>query len=149
MLDYLKVAPAVLLMTVASAPATAQVAGDPEQGKRLYGRCVTCHTLEEGKHRVGPSLFRIFGAPAAAAKGFPYSVSLMAAGKQGLKWDAAALSAYMEDPLAFTRSYLKDPKATSKMAFRVPDEKQRLDIVAYLRSRTESQAPKGSGSGGN
>ena len=125
--------------------AEAQKTGDPAQGKRLYGRCVACHTLDEGKHRVGPSLHGIFGAPAAAAKGYAYSASLVAAGKKGLKWDTETLVAYLADPRKFTQTYLGDPKATSKMLFRMPSEQQRQD-AAYLPPQL---APKPSAATGS
>ena len=89
--------------------------------------------------RVGPSLHGIFGAPAAAAKGYAYSASLVAAGKKGLKWDTETLVAYLADPRKFTQTYLSDPKATSKMLFRMPSEQQRLDIAAYLEAATAKE----------
>lgn len=128
-----------LSLVLFAGPAGAQKAGNAEQGKRLYGRCVACHTLEEGKHRIGPSLYGIFGAPAAAAKGYRYTASLVAAGKKGLKWNTEALVAYLLDPRKFTQTYLNDPKATSKMIFRMPNEQQRLDIAAFLEAETARQ----------
>ena len=129
-------------LTLLAGTAAAQTAGNPEQGKRLYGRCIACHTLDEGKHRVGPSLFDIFGATAGQVKGYRYSASLVAAGKKGLKWDTKSLVAYLADPRKFTQTYLEDPKATSKMVFRMPNEQQRLDIAAYLEAETSKQGAK-------
>lgn len=142
MIKHSKMVLGVVLLTSLSAPAVAQEAGDPARGKRLYGRCVTCHTLEEGRHRVGPSLYRIFDSPAGSAKGYDYSASLAAAGKNGLKWDAKSLSGYMADPVKFMRAYMNDEKASTKMVFRVTREQQRLDIIAYLKAVTGGQAPK-------
>jgi hypothetical protein len=36
-------------------------AGDPEQGRQVYRKCLACHSLEAGKNALGPSLAGIIG----------------------------------------------------------------------------------------
>src|SRR5689334_17513178 len=46
-------------------------------GQRTFLLCQSCHSLEEnGKHRVGPNLWHVFGAKAGSKEGFLYSDTL-------------------------------------------------------------------------
>lgn len=46
----------------------------------------------------GPSLYRIFGRPAAAVPDFAYSDAMREKGAAGLIWDAVSLDRYIADP---------------------------------------------------
>jgi len=51
------------------------------RGKKLYKRCITCHTLNEGgKHKIGPNLWMINGMKAGSQDGFAYSTALKDSG---------------------------------------------------------------------
>ena len=51
----------------------AMAAGDVDKGAKLFKRCKACHTLEEdGKNKVGPNLFGIFGREAGTLEGFKF-----------------------------------------------------------------------------
>jgi len=100
-----------------------------DRGRKLYKRCVTCHTLEEGgKHKVGPNLYAVFGATAGTKEGFKYS-SVMA--ESGLVWTDENLNGYIENPAKFM------PK--NKMSFvgvRKPEDRDAL--FEYMRSEMET-----------
>ncbi len=115
----------------ASAPAaggaTLQVAGltgDPVAGERVFAQCRTCHSIEAGVNRVGPSLHGIIGRTAGQVAGYNYSTANKASGKV---WDDATLFAYLENP----RAYIPG----TKMAFvGLRDPQQRANVIAYLNT---------------
>ena len=64
-----------------------------EHGAKIYKRCKACHTLDEdGKHKVGPNLWDIYGAKAGSKEGFNYS-KVMAA--SDVIWTDETMDAYM------------------------------------------------------
>lgn len=126
------------LLTVAFVMATglgaANAAGDAEKGERTFKKCVACHSLEEGKRKIGPSLHKIIGKKAGTEPDFKYSDSYVQAGEKGLVWNAETLMPYLENPKDYLRDYLDDKKAKSKMVLRIKKEGDREDIIAYLES---------------
>lgn len=119
---------AALLALVLSSPAAA--AGDPANGEKLFKKCAACHSLEEGKKKVGPSLYKIFGATPGQVAKFRYSKGMVAYGKTGAVWDEATLDAWLTKP--------KDVVKRTKMAFPGFKKAQdRADVIAYLKSLSE------------
>ena len=96
-------------------------------GERLFRRCQACHTLEEGKNRVGPHLHAVVGRPVAGVEGFNYSDALVALGGE---WAPELLA-----------DFIADPKATvpgTKMAFAgLKDEQDRIDLITYLQQASQ------------
>jgi cytochrome c len=71
------------LGTVALSSASgAQEAADGE--RLLQQRCGSCHSMEAGQNRLGPSLAGIFGQPAGRVEGARYSGAMRAS---NLVWD--------------------------------------------------------------
>ena len=131
-------APALLALALVlyGVPASAQEA---EAGEKLFSRCKSCHMIvaDDGTEiqkggKVGPNLFGIIGRQAGTYPEFKYGESLVAAGEAGLVWDEAQTAGYTADPTEFLRTFLDDPKAKSKMIFKLP--KGNADIAAYLAS---------------
>ncbi len=63
-----------LLMGVAAIAAVVMGAGaaqaaDAAAGKEVFKVCMACHTAEQGKNKVGPSLFGVVGRPARWSEG--------------------------------------------------------------------------------
>ena len=117
------------------AAGTAAAAGDPAEGEKVYKkRCVACHTLEEGKNRVGPSLHGAFGRQAGIAPKYKFSKSYVSAGEDGLKWTAETLLEYLADPKKYMREITGDKKAKSKMTFKLKKKEDREHVTAYLES---------------
>ena len=109
---------AALAATLAAAPAP----GDPARGLQLYrGRCSFCHTPDA--NRIGPRHRGVYGARAGTQPGFRYSPPLAAS---GIVWTAGTLDAWLTDPRRMV------PGAA--MGQRVPDARDRADLIAYLRS---------------
>ncbi len=108
-------------------------AQDAAAGERVFNRCRACHVLEAGVNRVGPSLYGVVGRQAGIAEGFNgYSESMIQAGEQGLVWTPDQMVAYLEDPSTFLQETLGDPSARGKMAYKLADETDRADVVAYI-----------------
>ncbi len=111
-------------------PAQAQ---DVANGERTFRRCAACHMIgDDARNRVGPVLTGVVGRPAASFEDYEYSSSMTAAGALGLTWTEDLIFEYLEDPTAFLRAYLDDPRARAKMTFRLRDEQERRDVAAYL-----------------
>lgn len=102
-------------------------AADVEAGRKVYNACKTCHVLEAGKKKIGPSLHGVFGRTAGTVDGFNYSPAMKAS---GIVWDDATM-----------RRYLKNPKEMVKggrMAFAGIKSDADLDnLIAYLAQATK------------
>jgi cytochrome c len=117
-------------LTIASGPA---MAADAAKGETIFKkRCVACHTIEEGKNKVGPSLFGVVGRKAGVAPKFKYSDSYVEAGQKGLVWTPDKIVPYLEDPHEYMVKAAGDPKAKTKMVFKLKPEDERQDVAAYL-----------------
>lgn len=106
-----------------AAPATTQVAlaGDAKAGKRVFKKCKACHSFKEGRNGAGPTLHKIFGAPAGQAD-FGYSDEMAAS---GIVWDADALAGFLAKP----KEYLPG----TKMSFNGLKKQKDIDnIIAYI-----------------
>jgi len=101
--------------------------GDLENGRRVFARCRSCHTLPEGgMDMTGPNLWGVFGRQVGSRPGFRYSDAVQAA---DFTWDAEHLDGWLAAP----RDFLPG----NRMAFAgVPDETDRRDLIAYLKVET-------------
>ena len=107
-------------------------AGDAAAGKKVFKKCVVCHTLKKGKNKVGPSLFGVIGRPAGIVAKYKYSSSIKAAAEKGLVWTPENLIAYVENPKKFLKAYLGEKRVKNKMKFKLKSLPKRQDVVAYL-----------------
>ncbi len=102
---------------------------DVAAGERLFRqRCVACHTVQPGQHRIGPHLSGVVGCKAGSVEGAPYSQAMRSV---GVSWDAAQLSRYLANPGTVV------PGTT--MAISVPNATERDNIIAYLQSQKASE----------
>ena len=103
-----------------------QLTGDAEAGRTAFGQCRSCHAVEAGVNRVGPSLHGVVGRAVGQEPGYRYSTAMTAAG--GV-WDDQRLYDYLENP--------REHIVGTKMTFAgIKDGQRRADIIAYLKTLT-------------
>jgi cytochrome c len=112
------------LATLAALPAPAAHAqDDTKQGVDLFAaHCAECHSVKEGRHKKGPSLFGVVGARAAQREGYAYSDALKAS---QITWNADVLSRYLAEPRAVVPG--------GKMKYDgLPSAAERSAVIGYL-----------------
>ncbi len=111
---------------VLAAASHAMAEPDAAVGESVFKKCMACHAIgPDAKPKVGPPLNGIVGAKWAHFEGYSYSQDLKDGGAAGKVWDAATLSAYLENPKALA------PKG--KMGFAgLKKDTERADLIAYL-----------------
>lgn len=130
-------------MVLSGADAMAQ---DAAKGEQVFKQCMTCHRIgPDAKNLVGPVLTGIIGRQSGTAPGFAYSAINKAAGENGLVWTDDLIKQYLPDPNAFMKKFLTDKgkpelaTGSTKMAFKLADEQQRKDVIAYLNKFSEKK----------
>ncbi|MBL9012022.1 MAG: cytochrome c family protein [Alphaproteobacteria bacterium] len=107
-----------------------KMTGDPEAGKTKYNQCATCHSLEAGKNKVGPTLYGIIGRVAGTVEGYNYS---KANKESGITWTEQEMFVYLENPKA------KIPG--TKMAFAgLKKAEDRANVIAYIQESSKAPA---------
>lgn len=138
-----------ILALVAAAfvvPGGAASAQDAAKGEQVFKQCMTCHRIgPDAKNLVGPVLTGVIGRQSGTAPGFAYSALNKSAGENGLVWSDDLIMQYLPDPNAFLKKFLTDKgKAdlavgSTKMAFKLADEQQRKDVIAYINKFSDKK----------
>ncbi len=102
----------------------AGLTGQVEAGRVVFARCRSCHAVEPGAKRVGPTLHAVVGRPMGSVEGFRYSGAMQGGGKV---WTEDQLFAFLEAPRQVT------PGTTMTFAG-IKDPQQRADVIAYLKT---------------
>jgi cytochrome c len=106
-----------------SMPLAANAEGDAAAGEKVFAHCAPCHSIKPGENKVGPSLAGVFGRKAGTEPGFSYSAALKG---QDITWNEASVNEWLQGPGKFVKG--------TKMIYSVPDEKDRQDVIAYLKT---------------
>ena len=127
------------LLLLALVGISAHAAGDAKRGTQVFRACMACHSVAEGEHLTGPSLAHIWNHKSATVPGFQrYSDALKRA---NVSWDEATLDRWLTNPEAFA-------PGTSMTFAGLKEQKDRLDVAAYLRALAEKKAPPTASKGG-
>ena len=114
------------LVAVMAALGGSTAARADDDGEKLFKKyCSACHTTDEGKNRVGPSLHAVVGRTAGSIGGFAYSAGVKAA---GFTWTPEKLDSWLTDPKALIPG--------NKMTFAgVKDAGERTALIGFLRDK--------------
>jgi len=130
-------APASERVAAQSAPATPQAddistvdgtaladfTGDAAAGERAFMQCRTCHVMDPGVNRMGPSLAGIIGRKAGSVDGFNYSPAMA---ESEITWTPEKLYQFLENPRRVVPG--------NRMAFAgVRNDQERANLIAYLK----------------
>lgn len=117
---------ALLCASIALAgSAGAAMAQAAPSGEALFRqRCASCHTVQPGVNRLGPSLHGVMGRRAGAVQGYNYSPALR---EWGQSWTAENMDRYLTN----TRQAVPG----TKMTIAAPAPAQRQAIIAYLQTQ--------------
>lgn len=109
---------------------------DASAGESAFRKCAACHTVEDGgANRVGPNLWNIVNRPVAAAAGFGYSSAMREYAQEGgVAWNFDNLNEFLAAPKGYMRG-------TSMGFVGLRKDDERADVIAYLRSLSDSPAP--------
>jgi cytochrome c len=104
----------------------AHAAGDAAAGEAVFKKnCAVCHTTEEGKNKIGPSLFGVVGRHSASLAGYSYSDAMKKVDKT---WDDQTLDTYLANPRALAPG--------TKMIFvGLKSDEDRQNVIAFLESQ--------------
>ena len=105
----------------------ADMKGDAKHGEAVFTQCKTCHVIDAGVNRIGPSLHGIIGRKSGEIAGFSYSTANK---ESGITWTPEKLYQYLEKPARVVPG--------TKMAFAgLPKGQDRADVIAYLTEATK------------
>jgi len=112
-------------LVVLGSTTLAQAAGDAAAGEAVFKKtCAVCHTTEEGKNKIGPSLHGVIGRHSASLSNFSYSDAMKKADKT---WDDQTLDTYLTNP--------RELVPGTKMIFvGLKSEDDRQNVIAYLET---------------
>lgn len=99
---------------------------ETERGKKIaQTQCGACHHFNKGGGTlVGPDLYGVFGSKIASVPGYSFSSALK---KHTGDWTAEELNEWLKSPSTFAPgTYMTFPG--------LPSQKQRDDVIAYLKS---------------
>jgi cytochrome c len=107
-------------------------AGQDDSGEILFNNaCRTCHTIEPGDNRLGPTLHGVVGREAGSLPDYEFSPALKGS---GIVWDEASLDRFIESPDALVRGNNMKPYTG------ITSAEERRAIVAYLTAQGDGEA---------
>jgi cytochrome c2 len=93
--------------------------------------CQACHTFDKGgANKVGPNLWNVVGGPVLSHPDFNYSSGMKEWGADK-SWTYANLDAFLANPRGTV-------KGTAMSFAGIKNDKQRADVLVYLRSLSDS-----------
>ena len=97
---------------------------DDLDGQLLFNNnCRTCHSMDEGDHRLGPTLNNVVGRKAGSVEGYAFSPSMK---NSGLTWSAETLDQFIANPEAVVPGNQMQPYGG------IEDENVRAALVKFL-----------------
>ena len=98
-------------------------AADPVNGKKVFKKCAACHSLQEGKNKIGPSLHNLLDRKAGSVEGYKYSKAMK---NSDVVWDEESLDKFLTKPRKFIKR--------TKMSFRGIKKKSLRDaLISFFK----------------
>jgi cytochrome c len=112
--------------------------GNPARGQREFDPCAMCHSLQPDQNMTGPSLAGLWNRKAGSVASFTrYSPALQSS---NIVWNDKTLDEWVTDPQHLIPG--------NQMTFAgIKDERQRADLLAFLKQATQPSATKVQGNG--
>ncbi|MGK9235518.1 cytochrome c family protein [Inquilinus limosus] len=108
---------------------------DPAKGQQLSKACTACHTFEKGgPNKVGPNQWNLVGSPMGHKEDFNYSSAIKKKHEEGAHWTYEELNEFLAAP----KTHL--PGTTMTYAG-MKSEKDRADLIAWLRTNADNPQP--------
>ncbi|MGB0905871.1 MAG: c-type cytochrome [Maricaulaceae bacterium] len=102
---------------------------DADKGAKVFKKCTSCHTSEQGgKDGTGPNLYGIVGKAAAQKAGFKYSGAMASS---GITWTYEDLDAFLTRPSKYV-------KGTNMSFVGLKKPEQRAAVIEYLRQASDA-----------
>ena len=99
-------------------------AGDPAKGEKVFGKCKSCHKLEDGANGTGPYLYAVVDRAIGSVEDYNYSSAMASFGGD---WTPENLYGFLEKP----KSYMPG----TSMAFAgLAKPTDRADLIAFLET---------------
>ncbi|RTM14183.1 MAG: c-type cytochrome [Bradyrhizobiaceae bacterium] len=102
---------------------------DVGRGRRVFGACAVCHSLDPNRSMTGPSLRGLWNRKAGSLASFPrYSDALKSS---NIVWNDKTLDEWIKDPQHLVPG--------NEMTFPgLRDNQQRKDLLAFLEQATQA-----------
>ena len=98
-------------------------AADPVNGKKVFKKCAACHSLQEGKNKIGPSLHNLLDRKAGSVEGYKYSKAMK---NSDVVWDEKSLDKFLTKPRKFIKR--------TKMSFwGIKKKSLRDDLISFFK----------------
>ena len=108
---------------------------DVSAGEGVFRKCSSCHTNDpSGANKTGPGLWNVVGRPIAEHPGFGYSSSLTEYAAEAPAWTYEELNGFLRKPKSWV-------PGTSMGFAGLSDVQDRADVIAYLRTLGDTEAP--------
>lgn len=95
---------------------------DAAAGEKVFKKCASCHSLEQGDNRTGPYLHGVVGRAVDSVDGYAYSGALEAVAQV---WDPEHLNGFLEAPKKYAPGTAMGFSGLSKV-------EDRANLIAYL-----------------
>ncbi|MHB8494749.1 MAG: c-type cytochrome [Casimicrobiaceae bacterium] len=117
-------------IALAASSSFAATPGNPVQGAKVFGACLSCHSAEPGQNMTGPSLAGVWGRKAGSLESFHrYSEPLK---RSSVVWNERSLDEWLKSPATLI------PGTDMKFPG-IPDARARSDLIAYLKAVSEGK----------
>lgn len=109
---------------------------DAAAGATVFKKCQSCHSVEKGgPNKVGPDLWGVVDRPIGTHEGFSYSAGMKDFSKGGAEtWTFDHLNHFLMAPKAYV-------KGTAMGFAGLKNDKERANLLAYLREQSDNPAP--------